>query len=412
MTFEEIDRSLSSWNQRLAAIADNLLELQRDPTYQVLTGSGGTTPLVLTGETARQVLPALKPVESIFHQFSLLQAAIDRAIQLRKDLPQMFGRDQALREIEALLLGESIQLPADALPLKDRTLLSGAPGTLKIRPEQLLAIMAKAYSEACNAVLAVSSTWDELAHQVDPAETELRRLLAESENAGPRPQALTRAEKSLGLIKESVQSDPLTARNELRTQLLPALVEAAREQHARLRLKQQITAAHRALERLPQLERDLEAAAALNREKISGAPPTIQLAQVPPSESLAAWLGRLEGRHGDERPETIARGLDNWQQALNKAVEANVKAIQQERAPLERRGELRGRLDALKAKARKYGVAEDGTTASLAGHAEVLLYARPTDLAQAAAAVEAYERRLAAPAPAGQPPTGSNEEHR
>jgi hypothetical protein len=410
MTFEEIDRALASWNQRLAAIADNLLELQSDPTYQVLTGSGATTPLALVGVTATRVLPALKQIETIFHQFSLLQAVIDRAAQLRKDLRPVFGRDQTLREIEALLLGESIQLPANALSLKDRTLLSGAQGTLAVRPEALLAGMAKAFGEARDAVLLVSGAWDELAREFDTAETQVHGLRA----AGLAERPLERAERALATVKERVQSDPIAAREELRGQVLPALAEAVREREARARVRRRMAAAGAMLERLWQLEREIGAATTARRAKILGAdlqPHAVAPAQ---SESLAAWFGRLEARQGDERPETIARGLDNWEAALNKAIQAGVQAMQRECAPLETRSELRGRLDALKAKARVYGVAEDAALAALAVQAEELLYARPTDLARSAAAVEAYERRLAMPAgrKVQGPGSGDNEERR
>jgi hypothetical protein len=413
MTFEEIDRALSGWRQRLTAIANNLLELQNDPTYRVLTGSGGATPVTLTGETAKRVMPALKPLNTVFHQFSLLQAVIDRAAQLRKDLRPVFGREQTQREIEALLLGESIQLPADALSLKDRTLLSG--NGLAMRPEQLLASMAASFGEARDAVLTVSGAWDELAHEVDAAETEMQRLQATGAG-GDLPRALARAEESLGEVKECVQSDPMTARAELRTRVLPALAEAAREQETRSRVTQQMASAEAAIERLRQHERDVEAAAAVRREKISGKAPENAAGGMvepePPSASLAVWLGRLQGRNGEERPEAIARGLENWHQALNQAIARNVQALQQERAPLELRSELRGRLDALKAKARVYGVAEDAAVAGLAKEAERLLYAKPTPLAQAAVAVEAYERRLARPAPAKPRETDSSEERR
>jgi len=411
MTFEEIDRGLASWNQRLAAIADNLLQLQSDPTYQVLTGTGGATPLQLTGETAKRVLPALKAIETIFHQFSLLQSVIDRAAQLRKDLRPVFGRDQTLREIEALLVGASVQLPADAVSLKDRTLLSGARGTLSVQPEQLLAGMAKAFGEARDAVLLVSGAWDELAREFDAAETQLRGLRALDAN-GEASRVLDQAERALATVKEQVQNDPIAAREALKTQVLPALAEAARELETRRRLQRQMAAARTTLERLRQTESDLQAAAAANRDKILGGGSDPNAFAAAQSASLAAWLERLEARNGQERATTIARGLDNFEKALNQAVEASVQALQRERAPLETRSELRGRLDALKAKARVYGVAEDAALAGLAGQAEELLYARPTDLARSAAAVEAYERKLAMPAGSKQHESGSSEERR
>jgi hypothetical protein len=207
-----------------------------------------------------------------------------------------------------------------------------------------------------------------------------------------------------------VQSDPLTARAELKSKLLPALAGAARELDARLRVKREMAAAHEMLTRLQATEAEIEAAAAARRDKILG--DGTRPAAAAQSNALSVWLGRLEARKDDERAETIARGLENWRLALNKALEQSVQALQQERAPLETRSELRGRLDALKAKARVYGVAEDAALAGLAGQAEELLYARPTDLARSAAAVAAYERRLALPAPSKQKGPDSGEERR
>jgi hypothetical protein len=411
MTLEEIDRALSSWNQRLAAIADNLLELQSDPTYRVLAGADGATPVLLTGDSAKRVTPALKAIETIFHQFSLLQAAIDRAAQLRKELRPVFGRDQTLREVEAMLTGASIQLPADALSLRERTLLSGAQGTLAMKPEHLLASMAKAFTEARDAVLLVSGTWDELAHEVNAAETRMRQLQGAAESGEVR-RALGEAEKALGAIKEQVQSDPLAARELLRSELLPSLAEAAREVELRSRVQQLLVEAHAMLERLRELESGICAAMATRREKISGNGVPLPAAQPTPSEALSAWLERLKARCGDETAETIARGLENWRTAMNKATEDGVHALQQERAPLEMRSELRGRLDALKAKARVYGVAEDAALAGLARQAEGLLYTKPTDLTRSAAAVEAYERGLAVPGASRRRTLGSSEERR
>ena len=114
MTCEEIDRELAGRNQQLAAVANNLMELQSDATYQLLTGSGGATRLQLQGETAARVLPALAEMEVLFQQFGLLQTWLDRVAQMRRDLRPVFGREQALKEMEAVLRGESIRLPETA----------------------------------------------------------------------------------------------------------------------------------------------------------------------------------------------------------------------------------------------------------------------------------------------------------
>jgi hypothetical protein len=58
------------------------------------------------------------------------------------------------------------------------------------------------------------------------------------------------------------------------------------------------------------------------------------------------------------------------------------------------RNELRGRLDALKAKARGRGVAEVGALSELAVRAGEALFTRPTPIEKASALVVEYERTL------------------
>ena len=59
-------------------------------------------------------------------------------------------------------------------------------------------------------------------------------------------------------------------------------------------------------------------------------------------------------------------------------------------APVNLRRELRGRLDALKAKATQLKVVEKPKLSQLSGEAEVLLYNRPTDLKRAEELVQQY----------------------
>jgi hypothetical protein len=63
-----------------------------------------------------------------------------------------------------------------------------------------------------------------------------------------------------------------------------------------------------------------------------------------------------------------------------------------------RRDELRGRLEAYRAKASARGRAEDERLADLFTHAHQLLYTAPCDLRAATRAVHAYQSGLAEPA--------------
>ena len=391
MTCEEIDRELAGRNQQLAAIATNLMELQGDATYQLLVGSAGVRKLQLTGETASRVLPALSEMETLFQQFGLLEAWLERVAKMRRDLRPVFGREQALKEMEAALHGEAIRLPETALPLGQRTLLSGLERVRGLRPDELLGRMVEAFAKARDAVLMVGEVWEQVLVEVEAAEAELRGCRGQV-NAGTTPREIVAAEAVLAQVKAGVESDPLGARTELRLRVRPALETLAGRVRLRLEVRQELMAGHGLLEGLARLEGEIAAAVHVSMEKIAGFQAVTD--GRPEMESLRLWLERLEQHAEDETLDAIAIGVRAWHRAATGLVEREAEKLRMVRLPLEARRELRGRLEALKAKARAYGMAEDRAVVELAGNAEDLLYAKPTELGRAAAAVEAYERKL------------------
>ena len=64
------------------------------------------------------------------------------------------------------------------------------------------------------------------------------------------------------------------------------------------------------------------------------------------------------------------------------------------RAPLAARNELRGRLDAYRAKANALGLLEEPRLCALYDQAHTSLYTAPTDLAAAIGLVEQYQQAL------------------
>jgi len=349
MTLKQIDDALAAWNNRLAAIAQNLLELQGESTYQLLTGSGGMAKLQLTGDTAAKVEPALGAMLTMFQQYDLLKSTIDRAAKLRKELPAIFGTDQKLREIAHLLFQRSIQLPA------------------------------------------VDDAWRRLAVDLDRTEAQLQRL---STQAATLAGATRRAGQILTEVRARVQNDPFGALHELDARVRPLLAQADKLAAAGERMRQELNQAHAQLDELVGAHRETLAAAEQARSKIEGCaglPAPLADAEI---AGLREWLDRLNRTFAEGRLEAAAVGLRNWRKAAQECAAREKNVCTANRAPVEERDELRGRLQAMKAKARAYGVAEQDTMSELARQAEELLYTRPTNLKHAAAAVIAYEKTL------------------
>lgn len=378
MTLPQLDEVLAGWNSRLAAIADNLLELENEPAYRMLSG-GSAGSVRVTGLTAARVEPALKTIPAIYVQFSLLREVVDRAVAVRRQLPMMFGGDAKLAELHRLLFTRSVTLPATEVPLAERSLLTGTQRSECCSPDELLAPMTRAFTAAKDAVLSVSRAWGELAAELDRTEMRMRRLGADAD-----------ADRMIAETKGRIQGDPLGALEYLRGHVEPVIAGAERKVAARAALEGALRGAHAEWEALVRGHgRALEALAELRDrfgEFASGCVGEEQMT------ALRGWLGRLEERREDAAAVTV--GLRNWSGtcAAYARVDAGVCAALE--VAVGARRELKGRLDALKAKARVYGVAEVKGLAEVARAAEGLLGGRPVRLGDAAVMVAGYEERL------------------
>jgi hypothetical protein len=399
MTLQEIDDALTAWNGRLTAMADNLMSLQAESTYKVLTGSGGGSKLDINGVTADRTAIPLGAMRVVFEHFDLLHSTVDRAAKVRSGLPTLFGNEEKVAEIDHLLRGKSIELPTASLSLEQRTLLSGAQNGQRLTPDELMSKMAKTFAEARDAVLAVDRAWQEIAERVTRAETQIGEFEARYAATGcgtgsGAAEAFKASREVLNDLGEMFRADPLGALARMNAQLEPvlgrlrALVEASEQAHrATLRARAE-------LERLAGIHSEALTADAEARLKIADCKALPAPVDDGRLNRLRDWLGQLERRWNEGALDTVSAGLRNWQAAAGECAAEDVKARDASRLAVETRRELRGRMEALKAKARAMGVAEQGAISTIATRAESLLAARPTDLAAAGSAVALYAQRL------------------
>jgi hypothetical protein len=395
VTLQQIDTALAAWNGRLEAVAGNLLWLQNDVTYQMLTGSGGAARVNLSGETAARVDPALATVRNLFSHFDMLRSTVDRAADIRKGLPAFFGfgagSGQRLGEMATLLFGRSIQLPMTAIPAGQRTLLSGSRTTQDLSPEEALQAMTAAFAAARDAVVAVDQAWRKLAEGIDRTETQLAGINAPSTGATA---SLADIHRRLQAIRKALSTDPFRALDELTRQVEPKLAEVVKEAEAAERTRRELLQARAQLEALETLHRDSVQASEQLRAKVVAGPSLPGAPEEAGIVRLRGWLDQLDCRCAEGAFQQVATGLQHWRAAAQACGDTERSANGAIRATLHMRSELRGRLDALKAKARARGVSEEAGIAGIARQTEDLLAIRPTHLGNAAAAVAAYAQAL------------------
>ncbi len=283
--------------------------------------------------------------------------------------------------------------------MAQRSLLSGADDQGCIAPDQLLKSMVKAFEAARDGVTAVDAAWRKLGESLGLAAKELTWLRANPANLeDPEARELEGAEHALALRRAQVQSDPLGTSLDIETVIRPVIdrVKAAVEERGRLRTQTEngFSAARARLKVLGDLHREASAAWEEAREKVTIAGELLPPISEERLQSLREWLDRLQRKYdgGMLRPVTV--GLRNWNSAADTCVSDIQKVNSVNSAPLELRKELRGRMNALKAKAQAYRVEEDANLTELAREAEALLYTRPTPMDRAVEVVTRYQTLL------------------
>lgn len=399
MTLEKIDQLLAEWKQKIDLVSQNLLDLQSLPTYQKLTGELGFPKVKLRGMTEARVTPALAAMNDLFQHFDLLLVTVERATELRKQVPRFLGSEQKCREIEQILTGPSIQLSVVSTPLAQRGLLSAAETTQAIAPKQLLEVMMEAFQVARDAVLAVDEAWLQLEPAIASAQTEITSLqkLADSLGQGTLSE-LVLTEKKITSLRQLIESDPLSAKADFAREIQPLILRVKTTLSVLVQQRNQIqndlVTAHQLLNQLIEFHRQAEIAFAESQEKVvdhSMLKTPLKPEQI---NALSQWLARLEIKFSEGLLNPVRVGLENWTLKARESVATEEKAYAANQAPLDMRMELRGRLEALQAKALGRGLAEDAILSELAEAAKKLLYSRPTPLEQAADLITHYEKRL------------------
>lgn len=399
MNLEQIDQLLADWKNKIDIVSQNLIDLHGLPTYQRLTGVSGFPKIKLTGVTQARVTPALEAMSNLFQHFDLLVTTLSQAVERRKQVPRFLGSEQKIREIEHILTGASIQLAVVQIPLAQRGLLSAATSANAIAPNDLLAAMTDAFEVARDAVLAVDQAWLRLESTLASAEAEIISLQNLADSLGQdTSNELAIARQKIATLRTSIESDPLGVsadfEREIKTPI--ARVRATLDQlvQQQNQIRDNLETAHKLLKQLVELNRQATASFAESKEKVvdhSTLKTPLAWEQI---EALSQWLRRLETKFTEGLLTPVRVGLENWTAKVKEYIAAEERACTANRAPLDTRQELRGRLDALKAKALARGLAEDAILTELAQNAKQLLYTRPTPLDKAAELVSQYEKRL------------------
>ncbi len=413
MSREEVDRALSRLGAEYEAIESSLLALQDHAGRRLLEGAE------LTGVT-RERWAAVEPVlPLLWAQFEVYGAALStgRAVRGRRRWPSQ----SELAELTDLLRGGGVTVSGAGLP--DGHGAPAGPAVLseRISLERLVERMNVGYDGIISVVTAADAVWSALPARVDALAAETQRVRALARSVGvlpgehPAGDDLERLAEELAALRAEVVADPIafwlppgsragggSGRPDTRRyeRAERALEDIRREVEAVLHVRDD--AGHR-LRRLRDIlsraDRTLSEARLARGEVLA----KIAASEVPavsgPAAALHERLTTAAGYHRDGRWHLLSPLLDDLEERADEELHRARASLTAVTAPLAVRAELRGRLDAYKAKAARLTAAEDPLLVERYDQARRLLWSAPCDLRAAEHAVLRYQQAVAEVAP-------------
>jgi chromosome segregation ATPase len=361
-------------------IQANLLDLDGSFGKRLLTGAQ------LTGVTKERWDQAAATLASLWETYATYSAVIDRAVALAAG---KLGQRE-LTEISTLLSSPSVEITRALAPLARRDLAD--TGRDQLTPATAVSHMRRAFAQVTDVVSAAEQAWTAAAGPLNAAAASLARADPLGDPALVAEVAEVRAE--LDRLRAALNADPLgvalAEASRLRDRAAEVAARTAELAQVRTGAVQRIAALRTAADAVRAACSDAQQARERVAVKIATVPP------LPPLSDPAPRLAALDSMLAAGRWTRLSSELDLLERELAAAVD---KFHQAERAVvslLSQRDELRGLLDAYKAKAARLGGAENPGLSRLYDQTRDLLWTAPCDLTAAAAAVTSYQQAVLA----------------
>lgn len=391
MTLRDVEHALGLRRDERDRITNDLLDLEGHHGHRLLAGAE------LSGVTRRRWAEARARLATLWVLFDAYRRVVDEAERLRAEHPRPGPAE--LAELSGLLTGPSVVLKPDEVPVERRSLVRVSAERLGL--DEVVARMDTAYRQVAETVAAADDAWTALLPRLDEADAAWRAADRLRETLGGTDPELDRLGRELADLRRQVRGDPLSfvSGTTVDTGPLDRIIAGitARRDHLEraVRLRDGFDARTRELaDRIAAVRAaEEEARTARDRALVKIKDPVLpHLPRQAPA--LADRLAGLAALHRNGDWSALARAVDGLERATADARRQAREATKATDALLERRDELRGRLEAFRAKALRQGLAEHPELLRLFRRARDLLWTAPCDLRQATRAVSGYQRAL------------------
>jgi hypothetical protein len=397
-TRQEAQAALDKASAERDTIQGNLLDLDASFGKQVLSGAS------LVGESKRRWDTAAPMLAGLWETFSAYSAVIDQAAQLMSSV-----KDRELGSVIALLSGPSVRLSRGPAPLGRRDLADGGVDVLTV--PAAVAQMRREFSRVTEAIAAAEAVWGEVGGLLDQAGTDLSRAASLAAGLSDDMLSARLAEVAAELSRQraTLNTDPLSLWQD---------EGDGRSGHV------DTSAANRVRDRVAAVAAEVDSVAKVR----DGARQRIDAVAGVQATAIAAWQDALHARQRaavkiadeflpavpDAYPgaafdrasldvlasagqwQRLSAEIDRAERGLTAEATAYRRAADDAESALGRREELRGMLQAYKAKAARLGGAEDFGLTERYDAARELLWSAPCDLGAAGDAVAVYQQAILA----------------
>ncbi|TDV34508.1 hypothetical protein [Actinophytocola oryzae] len=384
---EEIDRALERVEADSERIAASLVEMDAHPGHRLLRDSA------LSGRTATRWAEASTAMATLWEQYTTYSNLVTRAreVRARRSRPG----DEELEELTQILHGPVVELDAEAIPIERRGLTGPSQVIERITMADLLARMRQAFDTVTAVLAAAESAWSSAVGRLDPLDRRMKAVSVLAESVGEGD--FTSLKRDLEKARELVLTDMLTVHA---TDAIPDIERRLTELEARLRELARIR--DEFASRLTALDArlsDVEAAEAMARQTYTAVLEKIASPGLPEptdrgSAALRERLQRLRSRLDTAGWAAISRETDELDRFAASTLDTARTAFRAMTGLLDRRAELRGRLEAYQVKAARLGHSEDDDLTRLHDEAHEILFTAPCDLPSATRALNRYRQAI------------------
>ncbi|KUL51003.1 hypothetical protein ADL22_06850 [Streptomyces sp. NRRL F-4489] len=397
---EEVDRALARLGAEYEALETSLLALQDHAGRRLLEGAE------LSGVTKERWAEAERSIAVLWALFDAYTEVLEAAREVRARRRWPSAGD--LAELSELLRDGGVAVPAEA---------GGAPGE-RIGPAELVARMTGLYARSLDVIVAADAVWSALPARIDLLAEELRRTRSLAHSVGVRPgehpagDDLERITGELARLRERVIADPLAfwkpspegssapgggrpdtdrydraarALEDIRREIA-AVLDVRQDAERRLMLLRDV---------LSRADRTLTEARQARGEVLA----KIAASEVPavsgPSTALHEQLAAAAEYRRRAQWHRLSPLLDSLEERAEEELRRARESLTAVTAPLAVRAELRGRLDACRARVARQGLAGDPVLVERYDMARRMLWSAPCDLRAAEQAVWRYQEAAA-----------------